>query len=427
MSSKKRKGDLPANAAAETVQKASRNVAQSLQAMPGIDDAGGGDEAELATMRMKFDESQAKLAAALLDIERLKIGNARLEAAASEPCARCHFYSDWTVRVRTMSGQVHTIACPDGPKTLVAHVKQKLAYHDPKCHIVQQVRLVLPCEVSIRSSSSADASDPALADDRTLASYGVSKHGLLDLLLVDINWSNQCQEMIVMIKDGGEATDFTDVNDDDSVLAVSWALVNAVPYVCYWRYLNHRSSSLPLNVLYALSNLNLSCLFTRAFVFFAQINPALSSLKFSDESISAGGASKICSALHALSIAQGLQVGARISTLQFSGNNIGDAGANSCADLLRVSAWLKELFLFRCGISSVGAASLGSALRFNASHQLETLSLARNAIGSDGVKAIGAALCVNTSLQKLYMGGCQIGSGGVQELAEALKVNGSLR
>jgi hypothetical protein len=236
MSSKKRKGGLPENAAAEAAQKSLRN-SDSSQAMPEIAGNGSGEEEDHASMRMKLDESQAKLAAALLEIERLKNGrdaelaaallkNERLEAATSEPCARCHFYSDWTVRVRTMSGQELTIACPDGPKTLVAHVKQKLAQFDPKCHILQQVTLVLPCEAS--SSSSADPTDLALADDRTLASYGLTKRNALDLFLIDMNWNDACRSMLEHIENGGEEIHFFSEIDADLALAVSWALVNAV-------------------------------------------------------------------------------------------------------------------------------------------------------------------------------------------------------
>ncbi len=234
-SGKKRKDALPEHTAAEVAQKASRMIEQPSQTMPDSCDDGGGDDS--TKMRIQRDEAEAKLAAALLKIERLETGRdaelaaallkiERFEAAASEPCARCNFYSDWTVRVRTMSGQVHTIACPDGPKTLVAHVKQKLAQFDPKCHILQQITLVLPCEAS--SSSSADPIDPALADDRTLESYGLSKRDVLDLFLVDMNWSDECLQMIGRIKDCGEEVRFTTVIDDDLALALSWALVNAV-------------------------------------------------------------------------------------------------------------------------------------------------------------------------------------------------------
>ena len=223
MSSKKRKGYSRANPTAKVAQKASRN-AESSHPLPEIDDLG--DESDLATMRMQRDQARAELAAALLR-------NEQFEAAAAEPCARCHFYSDWTVRVRTMGGQVHTIACPDGPKTLVAHVKQKLAPFDPKYHILQQLTLVVPCEASSSccSSSSADLTESTLSDDRTLASYGLSKRDALDLFLVDMNWNNECRAMIEFIKDCGKEIIFENVKDDDLALAVSWALVNAVCFV----------------------------------------------------------------------------------------------------------------------------------------------------------------------------------------------------
>ena len=215
MSSKKRKGDVPENAAAEDVHATSRNM------QPKSDTDGGNqrNEPDFATTRILLMQRDAELASALLEIERLR-------AAASEPCSRCHFYSDWTVRVRTMSGQERTIACPDGPETLVAHVKQTLAQFDPKCHILEQVTLVLPCEAS--SGSHTDPTDPALEDGRTLDSYGVTKRDMLDLFLVDMDWSDACLEMIESIRNGGAEIHFDTGIDDDEVLAVSWALVNAV-------------------------------------------------------------------------------------------------------------------------------------------------------------------------------------------------------
>ena len=213
MSSKKRKGDFCENTAAETAQKTSRNT-DSSHTEPDMNGHGDKCESDQTTLREQLEE-------ALLKIEQLD----------SAPCTHCNLYSNWSVRVRTMSGgQVHTIACPDGPKTLVAHVKQKLAQFDPKFHIMQQVKLVLPCEAS-SSSSSADANDPVLADDRNLASYGLSNRDVIELFLVDMNWSTECQKLIDFIKDGGEEIQFThemQLDKDDSALAVSMALVNAV-------------------------------------------------------------------------------------------------------------------------------------------------------------------------------------------------------
>lgn len=86
MSAKKRKSDLPENVAAAKV------------ASPHEAEGGGDDESDHTTTRMQRDEAQAKLAAALLENERLKLGrdaelaaalleNERLRAAAAEPCA----------------------------------------------------------------------------------------------------------------------------------------------------------------------------------------------------------------------------------------------------------------------------------------------------------------------------------------------------
>jgi hypothetical protein len=248
MSSKKRKNDLPESAASEAAQAVSRNAEPSQPEPIFADDADDESDVrrQLAEMRARHDESQAKLAAALTEIERLR-------AAALAPCPRCSHYADWTVRVRTMAGQVHTVACPDGPATLIAHVKKQLAQFDPKWIILQQLVLVLPCEAS-SSSSDADSIDPALADDRTLASCEVSKGDVLELLVVDMEWSADSLKIIENIKHGGfhrEDDDRGDIfdadvlikkddgeeimfveempiRDDNGALALSWAIVNAV-------------------------------------------------------------------------------------------------------------------------------------------------------------------------------------------------------
>jgi hypothetical protein len=244
MSSKKRRNTLSANAT---------NAVEELIAAPHADPSQIDDADELnvrrqlAAMQARLDESHAALTAARLENERMR-------AAVLAPCPRCHFHPNWTVRVRTMAGQVHTITCPDGPATLIAHVKQELAQFDPKFIILQQLVLVLPCEASSSSSSSADPIDPALGDDRTLASCGVSNGDLLDLLMVDIEWSAHSLEIIENIKHGGVHVeddgqgDFFDedmpvqvydgeeiwfhedmpIRDENGALALTWALVNAV-------------------------------------------------------------------------------------------------------------------------------------------------------------------------------------------------------
>jgi hypothetical protein len=224
MLSKKRRGDLPEDAS---------NGSGEATEHDDVDESNW--RQQFAVMQAQRDEARAELTAARLEIERAR-------AAALAPCSRCRFHPKWTVRVRTMAGQVHTIECPDGPTTLVFHVKQKLAQFDHKWFIHEQLALVLLCKASSSagtiSNSSADsgATDSALVNDRTLASYGVSSGDLLELLVVDMDWTEQSLAMIERIKHGGAKMHFENpfhrpVREPDvGLLALSWALVNAVRY-----------------------------------------------------------------------------------------------------------------------------------------------------------------------------------------------------
>jgi hypothetical protein len=181
---------------------------------------------QLAAMRARLDAAHSELAGARLQIERL-------QAAALAPCPRCNFHADWSVRVQSsMGGQVHTIACPDGPATLITHIKRELALCDPKWSIPHLLVLFLPFDASGRcSSSDADLANPApLADDRTLASCGVSNGHLLELLVADMDWNDENRLIFEKIQQCGRDAIFTDPRffEDGAALAVSWALVNSV-------------------------------------------------------------------------------------------------------------------------------------------------------------------------------------------------------
>jgi hypothetical protein len=240
MSSKKRKNDelaaLHADEAEAAEQAASRSVQAEQIALPTDpepepDLINASDDAsdlrrQLAAMQAERDQSRAELADARHEIETMR-------AAARVPCPRCDFHSHFAVRVRTMAGQVTTIACPDGPKTRVIHVKNQLAMRDVKWVVREQLTLVLSLSEASSSSSGndADSIDPALADDRTLESYGVMDGGLLDLLVVDMDWNVADRRIIDFIKDGGAEIRFEGglpFLDGTAALALSWALANAV-------------------------------------------------------------------------------------------------------------------------------------------------------------------------------------------------------
>jgi hypothetical protein len=114
------------------VQTALRGVESS-----DTDDAELDLRQQLATMRTQRDHWRAQAE----ELAAAQPKNERLRTAALAPCPRCNFHSDWTVRVRTMAGQVHTIQCHDGRMTRVAHVKQELAkfnskvFHSSAAHI----------------------------------------------------------------------------------------------------------------------------------------------------------------------------------------------------------------------------------------------------------------------------------------------------
>lgn len=166
--------------------------------------------------------------------------------------------------------------------------------------------------------------------------------------------------------------------------------------------------------------------FSCTLCFMLQVNPTLTSLKFGRESISAGGASQICAALRALSTAECLHSVQHITRLVFSDNYIGDAGLESCSELIRVSKWLQELHFANCHLSSRNVVSLLSALRTSTS--IEHLNLVFNhGMGLDGFRAIGAFLSVDSSLKILDLGGNDICGHGFQAIAEGLKINRSLQ
>jgi hypothetical protein len=169
---------------------------------------------QLSAMRTQLDEARA-------EIERLR-------AAATAPCPHCNVHSEWTVRVRTMAGQVHTVDCPNGPRTQIYRIKKDLAQFDPKFYIQQQLVLALPCKTSSSSSSHTDQIDMALADGMTLASCGVSNGDLLELFLVDMEWDEGGLAMIAEFKRLTKDYYCIEFFDDDCVLPLSWALVNAV-------------------------------------------------------------------------------------------------------------------------------------------------------------------------------------------------------
>ncbi len=90
----------------------------------------------------------------------------------------------------------------------------------------------------------------------------------------------------------------------------------------------------------------------------------------------------------------------KLTYVSFSGNQIGDKGANVIANkLLQSSPKLERLGLSKCGISDQGATSIANALVWNTT--VKKLELKMNSISDEGVESFAKALRSNHTLQIL--------------------------
>ena len=144
-------------------------------------------------------------------------------------------------------------------------------------------------------------------------------------------------------------------------------------------------------------------------------NTSLSSLYLSSNSIGDEGAN---------SLAQALRVNNSLSSLVVSKNSVGDEGANSIAQSLRDNTSLSSLVLQSNFIGNEGADSLAQALRVNAT--ISSLDLSRNSVGAKGANSLAQSLKENSSLSSLVLQSNFIGNEGADSLAQALRVNASI-
>ena len=139
-------------------------------------------------------------------------------------------------------------------------------------------------------------------------------------------------------------------------------------------------------------------------------------LNFSDNNISDAGATDLAQALHHNST---------LKVLHLSRNNISDAGATALAQALHHKSTLKELHLYNNNISDVGATDLAQALHHNST--LKTLHLSNNNISDVGATALAQALHHNSTLETLLLlNNDGIGEEGARQLVQALTVDTSV-
>ena len=88
-------------------------------------------------------------------------------------------------------------------------------------------------------------------------------------------------------------------------------------------------------------------------------------------------------------LAMGVRMAPQLTTLDLSGNNIGEAGARAVAEALRHVPQLTQLYLSSNSIGNAGARAVAEALRHVP--QLTRLYLFGNSIGDAGGAAVRAA------------------------------------
>ena len=114
-----------------------------------------------------------------------------------------------------------------------------------------------------------------------------------------------------------------------------------------------------------------------------------------------------------------------IEHLYLSNNPIGDTGVSAISKAVSVTATLKTLILFHCGITSRGTEDLSRALALNCS--LEKLDIGRNSLRDEGIIHMAEALKQNKHLKELWIGENRITDKGAASLASALSINNSLK
>ena len=114
-----------------------------------------------------------------------------------------------------------------------------------------------------------------------------------------------------------------------------------------------------------------------------------------------------------------------LTTLDISGNPIGDIGAAALGDMIRSNTVLTSLSMGQCGITSEGCVQLAAGLMENIT--IQTLWLNGNHVGVEGARAISEVIEKNKTLQWLYLYGDKSLEEGVDSIIHSLQNNTTLQ
>jgi Ran GTPase-activating protein (RanGAP) involved in mRNA processing and transport len=118
----------------------------------------------------------------------------------------------------------------------------------------------------------------------------------------------------------------------------------------------------------------------------------------------------------AILIASDLSISGALKQCSLSGNNIKDEGAIAIGECLKTNNTLEGLDLSRCGIGAEGAKAIAQS----GMGVLKKCSLSYNEIQDEGATALGECLKVNQTLEELELVDCGIGTEGAKAISAAL-------
>jgi ethanolamine utilization microcompartment shell protein EutL len=104
--------------------------------------------------------------------------------------------------------------------------------------------------------------------------------------------------------------------------------------------------------------------------------------------------------------------------------HIEDAGWQALGEALKVNKSIQKISLYQSKLGDEGMKALAEGLKVN---NVQHIDLSDNQIGDEGAKALAEALKVNTSIRSIEISTNKIGDEGIKALSQALKVNTTLQ
>ncbi|KAJ0397194.1 hypothetical protein ATCC90586_007632 [Pythium insidiosum] len=129
----------------------------------------------------------------------------------------------------------------------------------------------------------------------------------------------------------------------------------------------------------------------------------------------------------AAKLAAAIATNSTLQELYFSGHKLGQAGLDAFAECLAVNTTLKHLSIGEDALGDAGVAALSAGLARNAGSAVEVWDLEHKSVGLAGASALGGLLAANSSLRSLTLARNNVGDEGVKALVAGLPSSSQTR